>query len=252
MKIDRIILTVTLIGLAIVCAFSFTMYINFSRLLDIPRETLKSGAFDLSHKTYQFTFTTPKEARYNVIIRFVLENEGDPIGKYKVPHTIIAELRDNDYNLLRTTFVDQNSRIPQSWSNKEFERYFLSFNAKKKQTFKLKMTFHSNNELLNKIRKEIYIEKDYDYAAKPWWKVFQIVFLIVFATTLLAILIIGLILRQSWKRDKGKEKGDRIVFEHIRWGQTFNVHLRNIGIKDKSGNNQGQTFIVHFGDIGWR
>ncbi len=98
--------------------------------------------------------------------------------------------------------VNQNSRIPQSFSNKEFRRYFLSFNAKKKQTFRLIITFHNENDFLNTIKKEIYVEKAYDPASKPWWMVFQIFFLIISIGTLLAILIIGLILWQKRKRDK--------------------------------------------------
>jgi hypothetical protein len=134
------------------------MYLNFSRLLDIHREILMSGAFELSDKTYEFTFSVPKEARYNVVLRFLREN--DTNTKYRAAHTINAELRDINNDLVISNSVDQNSRIHQGWSRKEFDRYFLSFNAKKKQEFKLKLTFHSNDEFLNKISKEIYVEKD--------------------------------------------------------------------------------------------
>ena len=168
--------------------------------MDIPKEILKSGAFELSDKTYEFTFTSPKETRYNVVLRFILEKEKDPITKYKVANTIVVELRDRDNNLLMSNYVDQNSRIHEGWSNKQFERYILSFNAKKKQTFKLKIYFHSNDELLNKISKEIYVEKDYDSASYPWWGLFQRVSLFIFTLTFLLMVVI-IYLSKTNRRD---------------------------------------------------
>lgn len=174
------------------------MYLNFTRLLDIHKEILRSGAFELSDKTYEFTFSVPKEARYNVVLRFLRENENDTNTKYRAAHTINAELRDINNDLVISNSVDQNSRIHEGWSRKEFDRYFLSFNAKKKQTFRLKIDFHSNDEFLNKISKEIYVEKDFDPASYPWWGLFQRVFLIVVGVTLL--LIVGLILLMVKKK----------------------------------------------------
>ncbi|MBI5101957.1 MAG: hypothetical protein HZB33_09020 [Nitrospirae bacterium] len=197
MKIGRIIFTITILALATVSAFSLMMYINFSRLLDIPKEILQSGSFELSDKTYEFIFTTPEEARYSIVLNFIKEREKDPTTKYMGAHTIISELRDMDNNLLMSNSVDQNSRIHRRLSNTEFKQCFLSFNAKKKQTFKLKITFHSNDELLNKISKEIYVEKDYDPASKPWWNLFQTASLLVFGLTVLLIGIIIYLMRKK-------------------------------------------------------
>ncbi|HWR58348.1 MAG TPA: hypothetical protein VN328_05620 [Thermodesulfovibrionales bacterium] len=203
MRIGRMVLTATLTISTIICGFSLIMYMNFSRLLDIPKQVLKSGTFDLSDKAYEFTFSVPKEARYNIVLKFFLERQNDPITEYRSGYTVDTEIRDKNDKFLTHKVVDQNSRIHESWSNEEYRRDVLSFNAEKKQIFKLIIAFQNENDLLNRLNKEIYIEKDYDPASKPWWMLFQRGFLIIFVITLISVLIIGVIL---WKR-KGKGMG---------------------------------------------
>lgn len=197
MKIKKIIRTGAVMILMVVCLFSTLMYVNFSRLLDIPRVTLMSGTFDLSNKIYEFTFDPPRDARYNIVLKFAREPENDSVDKYRRGYIVNTELRDIEKNLIDRMHIDQDSRIPESWSYREISRDLLSFNAKKNEKFRIIVTFQGGNDLLNKLDKEIYVEKDYDPASFPFWGLFRLVSIGLFLIAFLSFLIVGMFFWQG-------------------------------------------------------
>jgi len=95
--------------------------------------------------------------------------------------------RPSPYIVYETSL--RSGRIAQDY----FEWRLLSFDSERGKKYKFKMTFKSNDMRFDQVKKEIYIEEDYDYAALPWWALFRLIFLSIFIVTFIPLLIIGIL-----------------------------------------------------------
>lgn len=204
MKMLKIIGKTVFALLIIVCLLSLAYLLYFTELLNIQKVVLKEGRFDVINREYEFEFSNLRNKMFNTVMRFYRE-QGTEYSNYsslfsgEVPYTIDIELKDQENKIIKKDTINQNSSIPASHGNEYFEWTLMQFNAKKGEKYKVRILFNSDKKAFDEMKKEIYIQQDYDYAAKPFWYLFQRTFLIIFIATLMPALIVGVIL---WRKKK--------------------------------------------------
>lgn len=196
----------SVLGLLItVCFLSFALFLYFTELLNIQKVSLKEGVFAVINQKNEFEFGDLRNKSFNIVMRFYRE-EGSDYSRYsslfsgEVPYAFDIELKDQENKIIKKDTFNRNS-ISAGHGNEYFEWTLMRFNAEKGEKYKVKIVFSSDNKNYDSMKKEIYVQQDYDYAAKPFWYLFQRVFLVVFIATLLPILIIGLI---YWRENAKK------------------------------------------------
>ena len=196
----------SVLGLLItVCFLSFALFLYFTELLNIQKVSLKEGVFAVINQKNEFEFGDLRNKSFNIVMRFYRE-EGSDYSRYsslfsgEVPYAFDIELKDQENKIIKKDTFNRNS-ISAGHGNEYFEWTLMRFNAEKGEKYKVKIVFSSDNKNYDIMEKEIYVQQDYDYAAKPFWYLFQRVFLVVFIATLLPILIIGLI---YWRENAKK------------------------------------------------
>lgn len=198
----------SVLGLLItVCFLSFALFLYFTELLDIQKISLKEGIFTVINKENEFEFGNPRNKLFNIVVRFYRE-QGSDYSSYsslfsgQVPYTIDIELKDQENKIIKKDTFNRNS-ISAGHGNEYFEWTLMRFNAEKGRIYKVKVFFVSDNKDFDAMKKEVYVQQDYDYAAKPFWYLFKHVFLVVFIVTLLPTLVIGFIMWRKKKKSTG-------------------------------------------------
>ena len=198
------VIKMTLFSLLIIgCIFSLISYMYFTDALDIERVMLKRDILKIVRETYDFNVNKLNNKTYNVVLKFLVRNELESsalrkkmfmVGEYNVN----VQLMDGKGDIIKSENLSDGSKMAGGWSQRCVEWILLRFEAKKRQNYMLKITFQSNDNFFDGPIKEIYLEEDYDYAALPWWRLFQYASLIIFVITLVPILIIWFL----WLRNK--------------------------------------------------
>ncbi len=201
MKIWRMIgkfLFALLVG---VCIFSFAKFLYFTELLDIQKIVLREGIFEVLDRDNEFEVDKLKNKPFDIVVRFYRQGDinysslfsDSGLTSGKVPYTIVIDLKDHKNEVIKTE-IKQNSFMPAGgYTNAYFEWTLMQFNAKRGEKYRIRITFKSDFKDFDKMKKEIYVEQHYDHPAKPFWHLFQRVFLIMFIITFIPILIIGLL-----------------------------------------------------------
>lgn len=203
MKIWKIIWKIVFGLLLIVCLLSLVYFLWFTNLLDIQKVSLKEGRFDMINKENEFEFGNLRNKLFNIVLRFYKEEGTDYSGLYsgEVPYAIDIELRDEGNKSIRKE-VKKSSFMPAgSYGDKYFQWTLVQFDAEKGKKYKVKIVFSSDNKNYDAMKKEIFVQQDYDYASMPYWYLFQRVFLVVFIATLVPVLITGFIM---WRKKKNR------------------------------------------------
>ena len=196
MNIKRIFKIIAYYIWITICFLSLFLGLFYTYLLDIEKVILKEGIFELINRTYEFDIKGATNDKYYIFLRFYRQKDIVFYGlsEGKIKYSIDLELTDENNNLIKIEAIDETSlrsgRIAQDY----FEWRLLSFDSEKGKKYKFKMTFKNNDIRFDQVKKEIYIEEDYDYAALPWWALFRLIFLSIFIVTFIPLLIIVILL----------------------------------------------------------
>jgi len=144
-KIMRKILHKTIfVVLIIVCSFSFISYFFFANKSNIHRVTLKQGLFKITNEIHEFKLNKLDNKTYNFVLNFYVKDEIESsslkekmfmLGKYNIN----LELLDENGNILKHENHNDGSKMPSAWSEKYVEWFLLQFEAKKKQSYVLRV-----------------------------------------------------------------------------------------------------------------
>lgn len=188
--------------LVAVCIFSFVRFLSFTELLNIQKIVLRQGTFKVIDVDNEFEFGKLKNKLFNIVVRFYKQTGIDYPSLFSghVPYEISIVLRDHKGSLLRQE-ITRNTMTPAGgYTNEDFDWPLLQFNAKRGEKYKVNIIFRSNFKDFDAMRKDIYVEQDYDPPSAVWWFFFKRVYLIVFIITFIPVLIISLIYWQMKKR----------------------------------------------------
>lgn len=211
MKTWKTIMKIIFGLLVTVCIFSFAKFLYLTELLDIQKIVLREGTFEVIDVDNEFEFGKLKNKPFNIVVRFY-KNGGinysslfsaSGLVSGKVPYAISIDLRDHNNDVLKKE-IKQNSFMPAGgYTNEYFDWKLLQFDAKRGEKYKVNIIFRSDFKDFDKMRKELYVEQDYDSPSAVWWLVLQRVYLIVFIVTFVSSLIISLLF---WRQNKWKGK----------------------------------------------
>lgn len=186
-----------------ICTLSFALFLYFTELLDIQKIVLKEGIFKVIDEEHEFEFDKLRNKPFDIIVRFY-KGEGTNYSSLfsdQVPYAIDIELRDHKNGVIKRDTFAHGNFMPKSFTNKYFEWTLMQFNAQKGGKYKVKFIFNSDYKQFDTMKKEFYVQQYYDPPSKPWWHLFQLIFLIIFVITFLPILIISLL---YWRRKRRK------------------------------------------------
>lgn len=203
-----------LIILLIICSISLICYLHFTNKLDIDKIVLKKqDSFKISNVTYEFNLDQLRNKAYNVVLKYLTNNETDAIalrerrdtpGKYN----IVVHIRDKKGNIIQGATISGGSKFHSGWSQDYEEWFLITFLAKASHSYKLQITFWSDDDFFDKLTKEIYVEQDYDPAALPWWDLFRTASLVIFVVTLAGVAVNLFIMKRYQDRIKGGDVGN--------------------------------------------
>ena len=191
----EIAISMSRIILLLLCSLSLILFFYFTYLLDIDRVSLKQGFFNISNNKYEFKLKELQHTTYNLILEFFTKgkDEYEKIRRsedIKNNFWILTQLIDNEGNVIKSGKLISGDIISGGGSRESLYWDLFGFKAEKKGKYNLRIQLQSKDNFFDKIEKEIYLEEYYDYASLPWWVLFQRIFLILFITTLLLIILI--------------------------------------------------------------
>jgi hypothetical protein len=126
-------------------------------------------------------------------------------GKYNV----VAHIIDKEESIVESATINDGSKLPGGWSQGYEEWFLITFLAKVSHSYKLRITFWTDDDFFDKLTKEIYLEQSYDYAALPWWHLFQTTSLVIFVVTLPGIAVTVFMMMRYANRIKQKGNAAR-------------------------------------------
>ena len=201
MSLSRVILL-------LLCSISLIMFLNFTYQLDIDKKYLKKGFFGLKNNSYEFNLDELQDVTYNLVIEFFpISNE-----KYKLFLTkenlkyhfiIFTNLINKNGDIIKSERTNSKNIFSGGRSRNSICWNLFWFIANKKEKYKLKLFFQSNDVFFDNIEKEIRLEETYDYASLPVVLLLQRFFFFFFIATLLSVLLISFM---HWRNKKTNER----------------------------------------------
>lgn len=182
--------------------------LHFNNLLDIHRVIIRDGIFSITNKDTKLSFGKLRSDTYNLFLRFYPDEamtaiDHSNLAREKVPYSIDVELMDSKNNIVKREVINQNSRIQSSGGNGYFEWRLMFFLAERGEQYRLRITYNSDFEPFDNMRKTIYVETPYDYASLPFWHLFRMGFFIIFLITFIPSVIIAIVLYKRTGRWNG-------------------------------------------------
>lgn len=146
-----------------------------------------------------------KNKPFNIIVRFYKQAgiNYSSLFSGQVPYGIGIVLKDHKGDLIKKESKRNTMTPAGGYTNEYFDWTLLQFDAKRGEKYKVKIEFNSDFKDFDKMRKELYVEQDYDSPSAVWWLVLRRVYLIVFIVTFVSSLIISLLF---WRQNKWKER----------------------------------------------
>lgn len=183
--------------------FSLGIFFLTSNGLHVQRIVLKKDLFDHSVKPYEFVADQLDNGRYRVKLK-LLKREGtndSGVFEKRVNFDISAKLTDAKSNILVKKLINKDSKVPYGYTRDYIEMTLFSFDAKRKEKYRLEISFMSSEgffDLFLKKSNELLIEEDYDYAAMPWLHFIKLLSEVVLAASFLtSMFLIYLILKKK-------------------------------------------------------
>ena len=187
--------------LLVVCGISLVCYVQFTSKLNIKRFVLKEqSSFKITNEAFEFRLNKLREKNYVVVLKFVTVNESDvntlkklmyTTGKYNVTSQII----DEQGHIVKSETINDGGKMSGGWSQEYVEWFLIRFPSDEKQNYKVQISFQGNDNIFDKLPKEIYLTQQYDSASLPWWHLLQRVFLIIFVISLAGVITMILLWR---------------------------------------------------------
>jgi hypothetical protein len=209
-KWKRIITASSLAVLSIIGVISLAIAVYAASMLNIHEIQISRGAFDLTHKTRDFTLAGMKKGiHYDVIMRFYYPKSPDMnFWTFKGKtiegsnYTADIELTDLDSGKTAKEHLSRTSNKAKAWGTDYFELFLIDFTGRDKQHAKLTILFNSDDSYFNTLEKELRIEERHDYASTPWLLLMRFVFSILSFLSFAFMALIGVIFWRNKRRSK--------------------------------------------------
>ncbi len=177
---------ITLLSLA-----SLILFIVYTDALYLNEVKLKEGVFDISGKLFEFNMKNMGNGNYDLQMA-CYHPKLSPPGYASFQHRILwentylsanIELMDSVGTILKkvTLAPDRETKIRASGFYREgFDFQLFNFDTRRGEKYKLRIVFNDQEQILDKISKDIFVVTHHDPASMPWIAVFQVGFLVVF------------------------------------------------------------------------
>ncbi len=205
-RLKKIVLITCITFLSILCGLSLAIGIYYTSLSNIHKITITRGVFDIVGKTAEFNLNSMKNGtEYDVIMRFYYPWPIDDRFKEFKGRTIegsnytaeIEAIEDN--RIIKKESLLLDSHKTKTWGADYFELYLIDITGKRKHPPSLRATFFSEDVLFNKLEKELYIEEQFDHAARPYW---LLIALVSFAISFLSFIVLSIIGIVMWRKKR--------------------------------------------------
>ena len=190
--------------LLVACGISLIYYIQFTNKLHIERIVLRGESnFKITDETFEFRLCKLREKNYAIVLKFVTINESDANCLKKLMYTagtynVLTRIVDEKGHLIQSETIDDGSRMSGGWSQECVEWVLIRFLGDNGQNYKVQISFQGNDDIFDKLPKEIYMTEQYDPASVPWLYLLQRVFLITFVVLLAGLIIMIFLWRKNW------------------------------------------------------
>jgi len=176
----------------LVCLFAFSIYESSSDQLDLRKQTIKADYFQLPGVRYSVPFESYIKGKCNIYLNLYTGDEIaiDELSNRKLDYVVDVKLKNMKGEIIAKEYLNEKSE----YYAVEFRdglkwELFWKFQSKQNENYILDISFNSNDKRFNKKFLEIYVQKDYDYAAGGFLLLFQFISKLVVYATLLLILI---------------------------------------------------------------
>lgn len=192
--------------LILLCIISLINYFYFANKANVEKVILKKqGIFNISNETFEFKLNQLKNKNYNVVLKYLIDNESDMTSLTKRTYlrdeyNIIAQISDDKEKMIKLSTINDGSKMTGMRSQEDVEWFLINFRAENTYNYKLRIAFQSKDKFFDKLRKEIYLIQDYDPASLPWWYLLQRISLIMIIISFAGLIATYLAIRYINKK----------------------------------------------------